>query len=743
MNQKRETEAHAGPGGRLILVSNRLPVQWDAVSGEFRPASGGLVQALSGVKAERPRLWMGAVSAGDESRPFGEGLHPVELAAELYESYYSGMANDVLWPLFHYEQEYVRFEWRHWDSYCAVNRRFAEELARILAPGDVIWIHDYHLFMLPRFLRELSVEQKVGFFLHIPFPSSEIYRTLPVREQILSSLIDCDLVGFHDYSYLRHFVQSLNQSLGLESDMLKVERLTRRTEFGVFPVSIDTDRFAKSASQPAVQRRIRQLAQYGDYQELILGVDRLDYIKGIDLKLRIFEAALERDESLMGRVALLQIAVPSRTEVQEYAKTKSEVEQLVGRINGRFGTPTYTPVKYIFSSVDFAELLALYRHARVLFVASKRDGMNLVALEYIAAQDPRNPGAVLLSEFAGAASNLSHVTLINPWNVTESAERLSAVLALSIEERRARHAPLLRYLKDYDATSWAESFVARLSERPPPAKEAIVVQPREGALEWWPAQLERLAQGRVKVLLDYDGTLVPIRERPDQAVLGAGERSRLAGWLATPDVEFILVSGRPAEFLQEQARDLPVSLAADHGARFFDHRRGSWLTLARTRRREWYASAARVMQDYAHRVPGSFIEKKDFSIAWHYRNAPTNFAEYQSRRLVEDLEWSMIRFPVSIIRGKKVIEVRMIESNKGYFANWYRTTHPEGRLRDYVMVGIGDDRTDEDMFEVLREDGISIRVGFGPTRAAFRLREQSEVAAFVDGLLAVRAGRPF
>lgn len=725
---------------KLILVSNRLPVQFDAETNEFRPSAGGLVQALSGVKLEGGTIWMGSVAEGEDTTRYSGGLHPVPIEAGLYEKYYSGMSNDVLWPLFHYELEYVRFDWEIWDAYCAVNRIFAAEIARIAAPGDWIWIHDYHFFMLAHYLRELRDDIKLGFFLHIPFPSSEVYRTLPVREKILASLIECDLVGFHDYSYLRHFVQSIHQILGLDSDMLKLERITRTTEFGVFPVSIDTAKFTKKAATPGVQQRIRELKKHGDYEQLILGVDRLDYIKGIDLKLRIFHNALERFPELRNRVALLQIAVPSRTEVPEYIKTRNEIEQLVGMINGKFGTPTYTPVKYIFHSVDFEELLALYRHANVLFVASKRDGMNLVALEYIAAQDTRDPGVVVLSEFAGAASNLSHVTLVNPWNTSEAAERLAAVLALAPEARRERHAPVLKYLNKYDATNWAASFLKRLSADVPEIKPTIVLHPRTGAL---PKEFrERLNKNRIRILLDYDGTLVPIHENPEAATLPDALREKLRAWQSLENVEIILVSGRNPEFLAEQVEGLEISMAAEHGVRFYDHLRKTWTTLARMNKKsEWYDPARQIMQDYTFRVPDSFIERKEFGVAWHFRKSPVNFAEYQSRRLVEDLEWGLLRLPVSILRGKKVVEVRMLEASKGAFVSWYRSNHDEGKLRESTLIAIGDDRTDEDMFEAVRSDGVAIKVGMEATRAPFRLREQTEVLPFLEQLMAYQSNQ--
>lgn len=727
---------------KLILVSNRLPVQFDPVTKEFRPSDGGLVQALSGVKLEGGTVWMGSVQEHDDATGYSEGLHPVPIEADLYEKYYSGMANDVLWPLFHYELDYVRFDWDIWEAYCAVNRLFAEEIAKIAVSGDSVWIHDYHFFMLAHYLRELRDDLKIGFFLHIPFPSSEIYRTLPVREKILASLIECDLVGFHDYSYLRHFVQSIHQVLGLDSDMLKLERITRTTEFGVFPVSIDTAKFTKGASKPGVQQRVRELKKHGNSRQLILGVDRLDYIKGIDLKLRIFHDALERFPELRNRVTLLQIAVPSRTEVPEYIKTRNEVEQLVGMINGKFATATYTPVKYLFNSVNFEELLALYRHANILFVTSKRDGMNLVALEYIATQDQRDPGVVVLSEFAGAASNLSHVTLVNPWNISESAERLAAVLALSVDARRERHAPVLKYLNKYDATNWAASFMKRLSAHSIEVQSTTVISAVKKPASTGPGghnlpqELSDRVAGKRKILLDYDGTLVPIRDKPELAVLPAAILKKIRGWQKLENVELIIVSGRDPEFLMTQFAGLEISMAAEHGARFFDHRKGNWTTLARmNKKREWYDPARQIMQDYTFRVPDSFIERKTFGVAWHFRKSPANFAEYQSRRLVEDLEWSLLRLPVSILRGKKVVEVRMLEASKGAFVNWYRSNHDLGKKRDYIFIALGDDRTDEELFEAVRSDGVTIKVGMEATHAAYRLREQSEVLPFLEQLI--------
>lgn len=712
---------------RWIIVSNRLPVSIDPETGKMVQGSGGLVTALSNVKSKKETLWIGALPGMRASDKLPGSLKAVPLDDELYDRFYNGMSNDVLWPLFHYERQFVRFEWDNWQAYIEANRKFAEVILATARKDDLIWIHDFHLFLVPQFLKQKNPKLRIGFFLHIPFPSSEVFRELPVRKEILEGLIQADLIGFHDYSYLNHFCRSLYNILGLDSSLLFVQTKNHRAELGVFPVSIDAMKFQKKSKSVKVQK-LRQDYAKRIPRNLVLGVDRLDYIKGIDLKLLAFREALRRHPEWVGHLSLLQVAVPSRTDVEEYQKLKQYLEQLVGQINGEFGKPGYVPVHYMFKSISFDELVALYMRAQVLFISSKRDGMNLVSLEYIASQPEDDPGVVLLSEFTGAIGTLSNVVTINPWDIGLTAEKIVQAVSMPKARRVELQKPMLEYLKKYSATAWAESFLKRLEKSYIPAEinseEIIPTQKSNPAMKHL---LSRCQDSQILLFLDYDGTLVPIESLPEKAVLRKPMKEVLRSLAANPSIEVVIVSGRDMNFLNSQLKGARVSTAGEHGAIFKNIRSRDYHYLVRSDIKSWFYMARRIMSDYAARVPHSFVEEKEYALSWHYRNSPSQFAGYQSRKLAEELRVGLSKYPVTILEGKKVIEARAIEANKGSFVRWYTENQWTKFSEKQLVVAFGDDATDEDMFTSLGSDGLSIRVGSGATSAKYRLNDQEQV----------------
>lgn len=715
---------------RWILLSNRLPFGPDPDSGGLIPSSGGLVTALSGVTFEEPAIWVGSFPGEMSKDQWSEAVAPYEasgvrydplfLEPELYDLYYNGLCNDALWPLLHYEAQSVRFDPAAWAAYEQVNRKFADAVLDVVRDGDLVWVHDFHHFLLPRMLREARPDLRIGFFLHVPFPSSEIFRQLPVRKELLEGLLHADLVGFHDYAYLRHFSSTVRAVLGIESNLLTIPspKSGRQTELGVFPVSIATQHFAETAASAAVSDAQDRLRQNESYQQLVLGVDRLDYTKGIDLKLDAYRRMLQLYPELRERARLLQIAVPSRTEVPEYVRLRHTIEHKVGEINGEFGRPNLVPVQYLFSPVPFEELLALYRRADVMLVTSKRDGMNLVALEYVATQKPEDPGVVVLSEFTGSASFLTHAVAINPWDIEGTAHALAEALAMGLEERVARHRPMLRSLEQYTSTRWAESFMDALAR----AGASVPM----GALPGRDPVMERIGARPLVVLLDYDGTLSPICPTPDEATLPPDAREALRVLASAPGVHLVVVSGRSSWFLEDQLAGLPIGMAAEHGARYRSRGQEEWKTLVHGDTKAWVAAAAHIMEDFADRTPGSLVERKQLGISWHYRLAVTEFGSHQAGRLSMELEAALANLPVSILSGDKVIEARPAEANKGRLLRWL--IESEGLLEgEPDLLIIGDDRTDEDMFIAAPEQAITVKVGRAPTAARYRLTSQSQV----------------
>ncbi|KAG6048883.1 hypothetical protein E4U17_007010 [Claviceps sp. LM77 group G4] len=486
--------------GRLLLLSNRLPItikRSDDGSYTFSMSSGGLVTGLSGLSKTTSFQWYGWPGLevpvnevdGMKQRLKDEyGAHPVFIDDELADRHYNGFAStfprlrfasetlmltlsllsldSILWPLFHYHPGEITFDESAWAAYQEVNHLFAQTVVKDVQDGDLIWVHDYHLMLLPQMLREeiakTKKKVKIGFFLHTPFPSSEIYRILPVREALLRGLLDCDLIGFHTYDYARHFLSSCSRILGTHTTPNGVDWNGRFVTIGAFPIGIDPDKFVDELKKPSVQDRIATLKRKFEGVKLIVGVDRLDYIKGVPQKLHALEVFLTEHPEWIGKIVLVQVAVPSRQDVEEYQNLRAVVNELVGRINGKFGTIEFMPIHFLHQSVPFEELTALYAVSDVCLVSSTRDGMNLVSYEYIATQRERH-GVMILSEFTGAAQSLNGSLIVNPWNTEELANALHDAVTMSPEQRAINYKKLERYVFKYTSSWWGTSFVSEMN----------------------------------------------------------------------------------------------------------------------------------------------------------------------------------------------------------------------------------------------------------------------------------------
>lgn len=733
---------------RWIIVSNRLPFSFDPETGKYSRSSGGLITAIEGIKNNVERVWCGIAPSGLTPERFRELEHddtgngtksflPVFVDNSLYDPYYNGFSNSVLWPALHYESQNIQLRKDDWEKYRQVNRLIAEKIAESMQSGDLVWVHDFHLMLVPRYLRELRPEAIIGFFLHVPFPTSEIWRQLPMRDELLHGLLGSDLIGFHDFSYLRHFNSCLEVLEGISSDSYIIRSDRGPILAGVFPVSIDTAAFRDKAASKEVAALTSEFQKGHNHEYTILGIDRLDYAKGIDLKLQAFEEFLESHPEYRDKVRLLQVAVPTREKVEEYKELRNTIEQLVARINGRYGTLNDAPVRYVYSTVSQNELLALYRMADVLLVTSKRDGMNLVCQEYIAAQDEADPGVVILSEFAGAVSNLSQVVSVNPWDTQNVSDAIARCLSMPLDERVRRNGEMLTYLQDYTATAWAEFFIDELTN-------CIKLRyPASGILEpvsvnsVADSELEAtLAKPKLHLFLDWDGTLTALKDKPELVHITREASNLLDELVQLPGVTITIISGRDKHYLETHVPQKDIFLAAEHGAEYFDPEAGSWHSLVRSDISKWYQQAEKLFDLHVKRVPGSFIERKGYGLAWHYRLAPREYSDFQARRLAFDLGQLLKDAPVSVMSGKKVIEVKSFEANKGIFANWYIDTIKYSEERD-AIVCMGDDTTDEDMFRVFPKN-LSIKVGRSPTDAGYCLHEQSEVLPFLKRLIKLR-----
>lgn len=723
---------------KQIFVSNRLPFNFDPKSGKLQRGSGGLVSALLGVDLQEPFWWFGFETKKEHLQPLEEKasqvtanlrLKPVHLDSDLYDSYYDGFCNDVLWPLFHYESQYTFFQQENWAAYVAANQKMADTILSVAEPNDSVWIHDFHFMLLPEMLRKASPHLKIGFFLHTPFPSFEVFRQLPVRDQLIKSMIQCDLIGFHEHSYLRHFSVSLKSQLGIDSTFFKARIGTHNLQMGVYPISIDTAGMKARAASPEVDRQTKEYHQNIRSQFLILGVDRLDYTKGLELKLKGICRALEKYPELRGKLNFLQVAIPTRVKVPSYIRLKEQIDQLVGQINGAFGQPGYTPVNYIFGSVNEVQLLGLYRRADCLLVSSKRDGMNLVAIEYAISQQADEPGVVIVSEFAGVASMLGQALIINPWDEDSMADAIYRAFKMPTDERLERQNDVQELLFRYSASQWASSFLSDLAKTGD-AETRREVAPLPSRREEWPKELTTKVRNAQKIclVLDYDGTVVQIEQRPELAVLSSLQREFLRELQKRAQV--VILSGRRKEFLDRQFEDCPFTLGAEHGA-FLKDSTGAWRSRISTEIQTWYGEAKNVMQAYAERVPLSFVEQKEAALVWHYRQSPQTFAAFHAHRLDEQLQVGLANQPVTVTMGNRVVEAKAIECNKGGFMRDLMKQAGAGTL----FICLGDDLTDEDMFKVVGKRGISVKVGEGKTSAQYRLAKQGDVSVFLGELL--------
>ncbi|MFQ5946919.1 MAG: bifunctional alpha,alpha-trehalose-phosphate synthase (UDP-forming)/trehalose-phosphatase, partial [Anaerolineae bacterium] len=562
------------PSRRLLVVSNRLPVRVDRSEDGFsyEPVAGGLATSLDSVRQVEEMVWLGwpgvHVRSKDSRQEIEDhlatayGSVPLFLPKAKFDRYYDGFSNGTIWPLFHYFPQNAHYDAAEWRAYRDINAEFGKRIVEIAEPGDRLWIHDYQLLLLPQMVREALPDIPIGFFLHIPFPSSELFRMLPWREEILQGLLGADLIGFHSFSYARHFLSSLLRLLGLEQEFGEILVGERRVRIDTFPLGVDLKRFTSGLKTPAVRAELEDLRKTTQGRKVVLTVDRLDFTKGIPRRLETFEHFLAAHPEWHDRVTLISLTVPSRTGVPEYQILKREVDELVGRINGRFGQPGWAPIWYLYRFLPFERLLALYQLADVALVTPLRDGMNLVAKEYLAAR-PDGTGVLVLSETAGAAEELGEALIVNPHNTEAMSDALLAALDMPIGEQKMRNEPMLARLRSYDVVHWAEDFLRHLDA----AGESVDRRVQETLEGEWGARLRAAYQDaqRRLLLLDYDGTLVPFAPRPEDASPDPVLLKDLHALASDGKNTVVIVSGRDQATLESWVGSVGAALVAEHG----------------------------------------------------------------------------------------------------------------------------------------------------------------------------------
>lgn len=722
---------------KTILVSNRLPVRIDA-EGRVARTAGGLASALAAAQIDGPRAaheaspertlwvgWPGASSRALRALPdvvpslAALGVAPVLLEEAELDGYYEGYSNATLWPVLHALVTRAEFRPEWFEAYEAVNGRFVDVVLEHTRPGDTVWIHDFHLFLVPRMLREARRDIRIGFFLHTPFPSSELFRTLPEREALLEGVLGADLIGFHTYSYLRHFRSALLRVLGIESEMDGVRRREHTARLGVHPIGHDHAGFAAALASPEFEVAFREHGTQLGARQLVLGVERLDYTKGVPQKLAAIRRFLEQSPALRRSTVFLLVAVPSRQGIREYDLLTEEVQREVGALNGEFGAVGCVPVQFLHQNLPQTELAALYALADVCVVTPLIDGMNLVAKEFIAcksAASEARPGVLVLSEFAGAAQEMSEALLVNPYDIDAVAATIAQGLQLPERERRRRTAAMGPRLLRRDAKAWAQKFLSELE-----VLDTAPLSARRGEdLSSLADDLVRavLDGRRLALFLDYDGTLRTFTADPDAAVPGEALRVLLRDLAAREALAVAVVSGRPSEFLERYLGDLGVTLVAEHGYCWRRAHTANWEHVQPDVDPSWKDHVRPVMQQAVDLTPGTTLEEKRSALVWHYRRAEPDFGAWRAHLLLAELTDVTASLPVVVHLGRKIVEV-----SSQLFSKGAAVRHLVGELAPDVVLTAGDDRTDESMFGLDLGPGVllhTIGIGDGPSRAQRR-----------------------
>lgn len=731
---------------KIYIASNRLPVsiQKDGDELTLIPSVGGLATGMSSIYKEYGGQWIGwSGIASDEmtddeisiidKKLVEEQCVVIHLTREEINLYYEGFSNNIVWPLFHYFAQFIEYNPLYWEAYRKVNQLFADKALEILEDGDTIWIHDYQLLLMPEMVKSRKPNVTIGFFLHIPFPSYEVFRILPWRKELIKGMLGADLIGFHTYDYERHFFSTVIRLFGYDVSFNQIHLEDRIIMGDAFPMGIDYKKFQRCAAN-MIRKTVsekselhRELEKYflgSPDRKLILSIDRLDYTKGIPNRLRAFEIFLERYPEYRNKVTMILLVVPSRSEVEQYKMLKSEIDGLVGRINGQFGGVNYTPIWYFYRSLPFENLVELYSTSDVALITPVRDGMNLVAKEYIACR-VNQTGVIIISEMAGVAKEMGEAIMINPNNESEIAGAIYQALTMSLEEQRERMEFIQQRIRRYDVFKWAGEFVKALRKIENVQHNFLAKKITSGLQR--EIVVEFKASRKRMIFLDYDGTLVPFNNDP-LAAKPDEELHKLLTKLEEDEKNVLtLISGRDKETLNGWFAEHRINLIAEHGI-WLKSCDGDWQMIDNVHN-EWKSLIRPLLESFVDRTPGTFIEEKNYSLVWHYRRAEPEQGELRANELKDELRNMIANHNLEIMEGNKVIEVKVGGINKGVAAMRFI----RGNQFDCILA-IGDDWTDEYMFRELPGHAITIKVGLKNTAASYKVDSVASVRSLLRAL---------
>ncbi|MGB9755953.1 MAG: bifunctional alpha,alpha-trehalose-phosphate synthase (UDP-forming)/trehalose-phosphatase [Desulfurella sp.] len=727
---------------RIVIVSNRLPVNIikdkKTNNNKFQKSSGGLVTSIGAYTEKMTDLsyaWIGwpgvSITNKQDKEEITSSLkdihsYPVFLSEKEMDKFYLGFCNRTIWPLFHYFPTITDFNKDQYEEYKSVNVKFLKTLSEIINPQeDIIWIHDYHLMLLPNLLRQEYPNLTIGFFLHIPFPAYEVFQLLPSkwRLEILEGMLGADLVGFHTHEYVDNFLRALLRFKGLENNFGIVNDKGRLVKIGTHPISIDYLKFSNTSKTPFVVNKVKEIHSQFNNQKILFSVDRLDYTKGILNRLLGFEHFLEHNPNWIQRIVLIIIVVPSRIGVYHYQQMKRQIDETIGRINGKFSTVDWIPIVYKFDSLDFENLIAFYNASDIMLVTPLRDGMNLVAKEFIASKTNKE-GVLILSEMAGSAKELLEAIIINPNSVEEISDAIKLALDIPKEEQIQRIEKMQNRISRYNVFRWVSDYLNELNK--------IVLSQNQMESQFINEKVEEkiislyLKSKKRIIILDYDGTLVEFTESPKSA-LPTKELIHLMHTLLQSNNVVAIVSGRDKETLQHWFENLNIILIAEHGA-FYKYPNTSWRLYQNNIDLNWKKAINNILHLYTDRLPGSFIEEKTFSTVFHYRNADSETSLSFIPELNGHLQNFLANTNLKVYKGNKILEIKPSSIGKHNIVEILN-------LKEYdFCLAIGDDYTDEDMFKVLPENAITIKVGEISTLAKYNIKNPHQVRKLLEKL---------
>lgn len=720
---------------KTIIISNRLPVKLTEENGEYKfsPSEGGLATGLGSVYKKGNNIWIGwpGIEIPEERQnevrqKLAElNLIPVFLTNEEISMYYEGFSNEVLWPVFHYLVPYANFDQIYWDYYKIVNEKFKETVVANLSAGDTIWIHDYQLLLLPGLIRSELSQVTIGFFQHIPFPSFEIFRLIPWREELIAGMLGADLLGFHTFDDARHFLSAASRlsSCNLSDNVLFYK--DRQIVVEAFPMGIDSDKFKKLTKNEKVAKYTASFKASLKNVKAILSIDRLDYSKGILQRLQAFELLLQSYPEYIGKLALYMIVVPSRDTVPKYKELKDQIDQVVGNINAHFRTINWVPIHYFYRSFSVEFLSSIYSSADICMVTPMRDGMNLVSKEYVASRNNED-GVLILSEMAGASKELNDALIVNPNNIGDIMKAIVQAINMSPEEQHMRMKSMRAIVTKFDIHLWVKNFMDKLKEVKV-MQESLHTKYAGATVRAQIAADYATAKDRY-IFLDYDGTLVGFNGDIDKASPDDELYLLLKLLTLDPANRVILISGRRYQTLEEWFGHLDLDMIAEHGA-WQKHKDQEWKPLPLLTDK-WKQEVKTVLDTYTDRTPGSFVEEKSYSLVWHYRKVEEGLGELRANEILGHLRSLITDKGLQMMPGNKVIEFKNIEVNKGKATqNWLYGNDP-----DFILA-VGDDHTDEDIFKALSPEAYSIKVGSNISAARYYLKDYTEVRELLKELV--------